>query len=139
MKKKICSLYHYAKFNSYKIIRKGIHNTTKALKPNFMCGLVVMCCVSLNTHFLQSLLKLIFFIIKIPKDFLFILSLYTMSKLSKTTPLPKLFPSDCITLSIRPFIGLSPLKVSVSRIKVAIFKYLYLNRFSLQKCLTFLN
>ena len=41
-------------------------------KTNFYDFLVVMCCIPLNMHILQSLLKFKIFIIKIPKDLLFI-------------------------------------------------------------------
>ena len=79
-------------------------NTAVALKPIF---LVIVCCISLNMHFLQSLIKLIIFIINIPRYLLFIhlfkilpSSLYDLLKLSKTTSPHKLFPSDCIALYI---------------------------------------
>ena len=42
------------------------------LKPNYMSFVAVMCRISLNMHILQSFLKLKIFLIKIPKDSLFI-------------------------------------------------------------------
>ena len=53
----------------YNIIRKCILTLQYTLKPKF----IVMCCISLNTHIIQSLFKFKIFIIKIPKDSPFIL------------------------------------------------------------------
>ena len=91
----------YDDFSFYNIVTKIHTNTTVALKLNILCEfLVVMCCISLNFHFLQSLVNFKIFIIKKKKIFLYIWSqmLYAMLKLSKTTSPPELFPSDCITL-----------------------------------------
>ena len=76
-------------------------------KKHFYEFLVVECCISLNMHFLQSLLKILISIIEGPKYLFSYIwskmlssSLYTMLKLSKTTSPNKLFDYDCLTLYI---------------------------------------
>ena len=49
------------------------HNSST--KTQFYKFLIVMCCISLNMNFLQSVEKLKIFIIMIQKDLLFILSI----------------------------------------------------------------
>ena len=77
------------------------NNTTVALKPNFVpC---VMCCISLNMHFFQSLLKFKIIIIVIPEDLLliFLVSNADYMLICHAKALPKTHrPSDCITLYV---------------------------------------
>ena len=75
---------------------------TKTLLYEFI---VVMCCISLNMQYLQSLLKFKIFKIKIPNDSLFIfliLNAFLITvyhfKAVQDDIFVKLFPSDCIKL-----------------------------------------
>ena len=89
----------------YNITRKCILTLQYSIETKFYEPLVVMWCISLKMHILQALLQFKIFIIKILKDSLFtflvlnavFITVYHV-KLSKTTSLQKLFPSDCITL-----------------------------------------
>ena len=82
---------------------KILPNTTASLQLNVMNSLSFMCYISLNIHFIQSLLKIKIFMIKIFAFYNFCLQYCfypynDMLKLPKTKSPQKLFPSDCITL-----------------------------------------
>ena len=69
IKEKIYSDYYYEDFNYLQHSTKMHKSSRKTLFYEF---LVVLCCISYNVHFLQSLLNSKICIIKIPKYFLFI-------------------------------------------------------------------